>query len=90
MVSTTPNILFYDGLNVLSYQSHQVHIFTNSEELEIKSWTDKTLTLQNDEKEIIEIDMKYATCFKPAFAMTVHKVKEAHVHALLVYTNTRA
>ena len=42
--------IIYAGLNVMTYQSQQGHIFTNSEELEIKSWTDKTLKLQNDEK----------------------------------------
>ena len=31
----------------MAYQSHQGHIFTNSEELEIKPWTGKKLTLQN-------------------------------------------
>ena len=57
----------------MAYKSHQGHMFTNSEELEIKSWTDSTLTLINDDKETIEVDMKYTTSFKPAFAMTVHK-----------------
>ena len=57
----------------MAYKSHQGHIFTNSEELEIKSWTGSTLTLINDDKETIEVDMKYTTSFKPAFAMTVHK-----------------
>ena len=65
--------IIYAGLKVMAYQSHQGNVFTNSEELEIKSWTDHTLTLINDEKEIIEIDMKYTTSFKPAFAMTCHK-----------------
>ena len=63
----------YVGLKLMAYKSHQGHIFTNSEELEIKSWTDSTLTLINDDKQTIEVDMKYTTSFKPAFAMTVHK-----------------
>ena len=43
----------------MAYKSHQGHIFTNSEELEIKSWTDSTLTLINDDKETIEVDLKF-------------------------------
>lgn len=65
--------IIYVGLKIMAYKTHQGNIFTNSEELEVKSWTDNTLTLINDEKETIEIDMKYTTSFKPAFAMTVHK-----------------
>ena len=41
--------IIYVGLKLMAYKSHQGHIFTNSEELEIKSWTDHTLTLINDE-----------------------------------------
>ena len=38
--------MIYAGLKVMAYQSHQGNIFTNSEELEIQSWTEQTLTLQ--------------------------------------------
>jgi hypothetical protein len=65
--------IIYEGLKIMAYKTHPEQVFTNSEELEIKTWTDNTLTLVNDEKKIIDIDIKYTTIFKPAFAMTVHK-----------------
>jgi hypothetical protein len=42
--------IIYAGLKIMAYKTHPEQVFTNSEELEIKSWTDNTLTLVNDEK----------------------------------------
>ena len=47
--------IIYVGLKLMAYKSHQGHIFTNSEELEIKSWTDSTLTLINDDKKQLKL-----------------------------------
>jgi len=65
--------IIYHGLKVMAYKTHSAYIFTNSQELIVKSWTDDTLCLTNLKGDSIEIDMKYTTSFKPRFAMTTHK-----------------
>ncbi len=71
--------IVYVGLRIMAYKTHGAYKFTNSQELVVKSWTEDTITLANINNEVVEVEMKYTTSFKPRFAMTVHKKPRIHI-----------
>ena len=56
----------------MASKTHNTYKFTNSQELEILSWTDNTIQLKTEKNNVIEIEMERTTSFKPRYAMTVH------------------
>ena len=65
--------IMYPGLKLMAYKTHNAYKFTNSQELEILSWTDSTIQLKTANNEVLEIEMERTTSFKPRYAMTCHK-----------------
>jgi hypothetical protein len=63
----------HKDLVLMAYKTHGKYVFTNSQELTVKDWSDHELTLVNAKGEEITLEMKYTASFKPRYAMTVHK-----------------
>jgi ATP-dependent exoDNAse (exonuclease V) alpha subunit len=53
----------------MTYKTHGKYLFTNSQELTLKTWDDEKLYFTDG----LVLDISYTTSFKPAYAMTVHK-----------------
>lgn len=59
----------------MAYKSHGKQ-FYNNEDATVKSFDDKTMTLINEMNDSeIKLELKNTNCFKPMFAITVHKAQ---------------
>ena len=59
----------------MAYRSHGKQ-FYNSEEFVVKSFDNKTMTLLNEiDGSEIKVELKFTNCFKPMYAITVHKAQ---------------
>ena len=67
--------ILHNGLKLMAYKSHGKQ-FYNSEDFVVKSFDNKTMTLLNemDDSEI-KVELKFTNCFKPMYAITVHKAQ---------------
>jgi len=67
--------ILHNGLKLMAYKSHGKQ-FYNSEDFVVKSFDNKTMTLLNemDDSEI-KVELRLTKCFKPMYAITVHKAQ---------------
>ncbi len=67
--------ILHVGLKLMAYRSHG-KLFYNSEDFIVKSFDDKTMTLFNEiDDSDTKVELKFTNCFKPMYAITVHKAQ---------------
>ena len=56
-------------------------MFHNSEDFTVKAVDEETMTLINDaDNSVVVVDLKLTHCFKPMYAITVHKCQGATIN----------
>ena len=66
--------ILHNKLKLMAYRNNK--LFHNSEDFIVKSFDEEKMTLINDtDNSEIVVDLKLTNCFKPMYAITVHKAQ---------------